>query len=132
MKPLLGRFSDHIHSISRVVVGFLFWQHGAQKLFAMFGQEQAVDLFSQPGLAGIIEFFGGALIMLGLLTPWAAFVASGEMAFAYFISHYPRGFSPIQNSGERAAMYCFVFLYFASRGAGPWSLDRLIWGRKGV
>ena len=132
MRPLLGLFSEQIYSVSRVVVGFLFWQHGAQKLFAMFGQERAVDLFSLLGLAGFIEFLGGGLIMLGLLTSWAAFVASGEMAFAYFIAHNPQGFSPIQNTGERAAMYCLIFLYFAARGSGPWSLDRLIWRGKGA
>jgi putative oxidoreductase len=126
----LRPFSEHIYSAARIVVGFLFWQHGAQKLFAMFGQEEAVELFSRAGLAGIIEFVGGGLIMLGLFTPWVAFIASGEMAFAYFLSHYPRGLSPIENSGERAVMYCFVFLYVASRGAGPWSLDRLVFGRK--
>ncbi len=132
MKPLLGLFSQYIYSILRVVVGFLFSLHGAQKLFAVLGREEAVDLFSRSGLAGIIEFFGGGLIMFGLFTPWVAFVASGEMAFAYFISHNPRGFWPIMNSGERAVLYCFVFLYFASRGSGPWSLDRVIWGGKGA
>lgn len=127
--PLRG-FVDQIYSIARVVVGFLFWQHGAQKLFGMFGQDERVELVSQMGLAGIIEFFGGALIMLGLFTPWASFVASGEMAFAYFLNHFPDGYSPVENSGERAVFYCFVFLYFAARGSGPWSLDRLAWGRR--
>jgi putative oxidoreductase len=130
VKAPLRAFSDQIYSIARAVVGFLFWQHGAQKLFAMFGQDERVELFSQMGLAGIVEFFGGALIMLGLFTPWASFVASGEMAFAYFLNHFPDGGSPIENSGERAVFYCFVFLYFASRGSGVLSLDRLIRGRQ--
>ena len=130
VRPPLRAFVDQIYSIARVVIGFLFWQHGAQKLFAMFGQEEAVPLASQMGLAGIIEFFGGALIMLGLFTQWAAFVSSGEMAFAYFLNHFPDGYSPIENSGERAVFYCFVFLYFAARDSGPWSLDRLVWGRR--
>jgi putative oxidoreductase len=130
VRPPLRAFVEPIYSIARIVIGFLFWQHGAQKLFAMFGRDEAVPLASQMGLAGIIEFFGGALIMLGLFTPWAAFVASGEMAFAYFINHFPDGYSPIENEGERAVFYCFIFLYFAARDSGAWSLDRLILGRR--
>ena len=70
--------------------------------------------------------------MLGLFTPWVAFLASGEMAVAYFIAHSPRGFWTVMNGGELAVFYCFVYLYFASRGSGPWSLDRLIWAGKGT
>ena len=132
MKPLLGFLSEYICFVLRVVVGFLFSLHGAQKLFAVFGAEQAVNLFSLLGLAGIIEVFGGSLIMLGLFTPWVAFIASGMMASAYFLVHYPRGVWPIMNGGEPAVLFCFVFLYFASRGSGPWSLDRVIWTGKGV
>ena len=128
MKSFLGPYSSHIYSIARIVIGFLFWQHGAQKLFAAFGQEQAVDLFSRMGLAGIIEVVGGGLITLGLFTPWAAMIASGEMASAYFLAHSPRAFWPIMNAGEPAVLYCFVFLFFATRDSGVWSLDRLIWG----
>jgi putative oxidoreductase len=76
------------------------------------------------GLAGIIEFFGGLLIALGFLTGYAAFIASGEMAVAYFQNHFPKGFWPILNTGERAVFYCFVFLYIASRGAVVWGIDR--------
>ena len=130
MKPFLGSYSSQIYSITRIVTGFLFWQHGAQKLFAAFGQEQTVDLFSRPGLAGVIEVVGGGLITLGLFTPWAAFIASGEMASAYFLAHYPRAFWPIMNAGEPAVLYCFVFLFFTTRDSGVWSLDRLIWGNK--
>ena len=130
MERLLGPFSPYLYAVMRIVVGLLFACHGAQKLFGMFGQDERVELVSQMGLAGIIEFFGGALIMLGLFTPWASFVASGEMAFAYFLNHFPDGYSPVENSGERAVFYCFVFLYFAARGSGPWSLDRLAWGRR--
>ena len=118
--------------ITRIVVGFLFSLHGTQKLFAVLGPEEPVALFSIRGLAGLIEFFGGGLIMLGLYTPWVAFLASGEMVFAYFTSHYPRGFWPVMNGGELAVLYCFVFLYFATRGSGPWSLDRVIRGREKV
>ena len=130
MTPLCRSYTSHIYSIARMVTGFLFWQHGAQKLFGAFGQEQTVDLFSRVGLAGIIEVVGGGLITLGLFTPWAAFIASGEMASAYFLAHYPRAFWPIMNAGEPAVLYCFVFLFFATRDSGVWSLDRLIWGNK--
>ena len=128
MKPLLGPYSSQIYSIARIVIGFLYWQHGAQKIFAAFGQEQTVDLFSRLGLAGIIEFVGGGLIVLGLFTPWAAFVASGELAVAYFLAHFPRGFWPIMNGGEPAVLFCFMFLFIASRDSGVWSLDHLLWG----
>ena len=130
MKPILDSFSDEVYSIARAVVGFLFLLHGVEKLFGVLSREEAVDVLSRLGLAGLIEFVGGALIMLGLLTPWAAFIASGEMAAAYFLSHYPRGFWPVVNGGERAVLYCFVFLYFASRGSGRWSLDHVVASRK--
>ena len=120
----LGLSSDHVHSALRIVSGFLFACHGAQKLFGVLGG-QSGELLSLRGAAGIIEFFGGTLIMLGLFLPLAAFVASGEMAVAYFLSHAPQGFWPIVNQGELAALYCFLFLYLATRPAGPWSLDRL-------
>ncbi len=129
MKPL-GRVSESIYSITRIVAGFVFFLHGAQKLFGVLGQEAVDELVSLRGLAGIIELFGGALITLGLYTGWASFIASGEMAFAYFISHNPQGFWPVMNGGERAVLYCFVFLYFAAHGSGPLSVDRIILGRK--
>ncbi len=128
MQPL-GNLTELIYSATRLVVGFTFALHGAQKLFGVFDQD-AVDLFSRLGLAGIVEFFGGALISVGLYTPWVAFIASGEMAFAYFIVHSPRGLWPLANGGEAAVLYCFVFLYFASRGSGPLSLDRIIRGQR--
>jgi putative oxidoreductase len=83
-----------------------------------------MPLASQMGLAGIIEFVGGLLIAIGFLTGTAAFIASGEMAYAYFTVHYPRGGVPLQNGGEPVALYCFVFLYIAARGAGTWGVDR--------
>jgi putative oxidoreductase len=106
----------------RIVVGLLFALHGAQKLFGVLGGTK-VPLVSLYGAAGVIEFFGGLLIALGLLGSWAAFVASGEMAAAYFMGHFPKGFWPIQNGGELALLYCFVFLYIATRGSGVWSVD---------
>ena len=129
MKPILRLASDQIYSLSRMVVGLLFMCNGVLKLFPVFETDSSAELFTRLWFAGVIECFGGGLIALGLLTPWVAFIASGEMAFAYFLSHYPRGFWPILNGGERAVFYSFTFLYYASRGSGPWSLDRLIWGR---
>jgi putative oxidoreductase len=126
MENLLGRYSATIYALLRIVAGFLFFQHGLPKLFGGFGSKGPAELMSQMGLAGIIEVFGGAAIALGLFTSPVAFIASGEMAVAYFQAHAPRGFWPIVNGGELAALYCFVFLYFAAVGSGPLSLDRLI------
>lgn len=116
----------------RVVFGLMFMQHGAQKLFAMFGREEAVDLFTQAGLAGVLEFWGGLLIVLGLFTRPVAFVLSGQMAWAYFQAHFPRGWIPIENRGELSVLYCFAFLFMAARGGGGFSLDGLLARRKNV
>ncbi len=128
MERFLGQFSPYLYAVLRIAAGLLFACHGAQKLFGVLGgvgqPGATVPLFSLMGLAGVIEFFGGLLIMVGWLTGYAAFIASGEMAAPYFMAHYPRGFWPIQNNGELAALYCFVFLYMASVGAGVWSIDR--------
>jgi putative oxidoreductase len=123
MERVLGRFSPQLYAVMRIVVGLLFACHGAQKLFGVLGGRH-VALASQLGLAGIIEFVGGLLIAVGFLTGTAAFVASGEMAYAFFTQHFPRGPVPIQNGGEPAVLYCFVFLYIASRGAGIWGVDK--------
>jgi putative oxidoreductase len=123
MERVLGRFSPQLYALMRIVVGLLFACHGAQKLFGLFGG-QHMPLASQMGLAGIIEFVGGLLIAIGFLTGTAAFIASGEMAYAYVTVHYPRGGVPLQNGGEPVALYCFVFLYIAARGAGTWGVDR--------
>ena len=129
MQRLLGRFSPLCYALMRIVVGFLFACHGAQKLFGVLGGHQ-MPLMSQMGLAGVIEFFGGVCIALGLLTSYVAFIASGEMAWAYFQAHAPQGHWPIVNRGELAVAFCFVFLYLASMGSGAISVDRLL-GRKG-
>ena len=118
----LGQFEPHAYALLRIVSGLLFLFHGLQKLFGMYGG-QKVELVSQYGLAGVIELIGGALIMIGLAAAPAAFVASGEMAVAYFLNHQPNGTWPIQNAGELAALYAFVFLYIATRGSGIWSVD---------
>jgi putative oxidoreductase len=128
MERVLGAYSPYLYAVVRIVTGFLFACHGAQKLFGMFGgvdqRGGTAPFMSMDGLAGVIELVGGVLIAVGLLTGFAAFIASGEMAGAYFMAHFPRGFWPIQNTGELAALYCFVFLYIASRGAVVWGIDR--------
>ena len=118
----LSRFVEPSYAILRIAAGLLFAFHGAQKLFGMF-DGTARPLVSLMGLAGIIEFAGGILVMIGLLAGLVAFVASGQMAFAYFLAHAARGGWPIQNEGELAALFCFVFLFIAARGAGIWSVD---------
>lgn len=123
MQKFLGKYSDLLYGVTRIVVGVLFACHGAQKLFGMLGSEQQA-LASLMGLAGVIEFFGGLLIALGIFTSWAAFISSGEMAVAYFMAHAPEGFWPIQNRGELAVLYCFVFLFIASRGGGKLALGK--------
>jgi putative oxidoreductase len=123
MERVLGRFAPQLYALMRIVVGLLFACHGAQKLFGLFGGPQA-SLMSKFGLAGVIEFFGGLMIAIGFFTGYAAFIASGEMAYAYYTQHFPKGSVPIQNGGEPAVLYCFVFLYIAARGVGALGIDR--------
>jgi len=130
-QPLNARLTEITLNVFRIVFGLMFMQHGAQKLFAMFGREQAVALFSQMGLAGVLEFYGGALIVLGLMTRPVAFVLSGEMAWAFFQAHVPRGWVPIMSGGELPVLYCFAFLHMAFRGGGGFSLDGLLARRRG-
>lgn len=124
------RWSPHVLSILRIVAALLFMEHGGQKLFGVppAAQGGTVSLLSLLGVTGILEFFGGLLILLGLFTRPVAFILSGEMAVAYFLVHVPRGFWPLLNIGEVAVLYCFVFLYLAVAGGGPWSVDHL-WRR---
>jgi len=113
----------------RIVAGLLFYQPGGMKLFGWFGGMPGggtAPLVSQIGIGGMLEFFGGTLILLGLFTRPVAFILSGEMAVAYFQFHQPNGFWPIQNHGEPAVLFCFIFLYMAARGGGDWGLDALI------
>lgn len=122
----LDRLAGPLLSILRIVTALLFMAHGTGKLFQFPPVEQfphAPGALTLPWFAGVIELAGGALLTFGLFTRVAAFIVSGEMAFAYWIAHAPRAFYPIQNGGELAIMFCFVFLYIASAGAGPWSLD---------
>jgi len=123
MKPVLGRLSEPAYALLRTVAGLLFALHGAQKLFGAFGGQQ-VPMMSQFWFAGVIELVGGLMIAIGLLTSIAAFIASGEMAVAYFQAHAPKGWNPLANGGELAVLFCFIFLYIAARGGGRWSADR--------
>lgn len=131
MNPRKTPWTEQIAlNLMRIVAGFLFWQHGAQKLFGTLGREAPVDFFTLLGLAGILEVVGGTLLVLGLFTRPVALILSGEMAWAYFSSHAPSGFWPIMNRGELAALYAFIFLYLATRGGGGFSVDGLLKLRK--
>jgi putative oxidoreductase len=125
LDALGAAWAPRLLSVLRIMTGLLFLQHGTAKLLKipvipMFAN---LSLTSPPGIAGILELVGGVLMILGLFTRSTAFVLSGLMAVAYFMAHAPRGFYPILNAGELAILYCFVFLYFAAAGPGPWSID---------
>jgi putative oxidoreductase len=127
-EPARERWTSLVLSILRIVAALILMQHGSQKLFhyppsGAPGPVVPLVLMSQTGLAGILEFFGGMFLLLGLFTRPVAFILSGEMAVAYFQVHAPRAFLPIVNRGELAAMLCFVFLYLAFAGGGSWSVD---------
>ncbi len=131
MEQLLDTWRPRLLSIMRLVTGFLFMQHGGQKIFGFPApQRSEFDLFSLSGVAGSLELFGGFLIVIGLFTRPTSFLLSGLMAFAYFIAHAPKGFWPILNGGELSALYCFVFLYLSTAGAGEWSIDQIRAGRR--
>lgn len=123
MRARSGPYVAFTHNALRMVAGLLFWQHGVQKLLGGLGAEGSVELFSIMGLAGVLEFFGGLLILFGLFTRPVAFVLAGEMAVAYFYQHFPNAFWPIQNRGELAALYCFIFLFLLAAGPGRFSVD---------
>ncbi len=121
----LGPWSPQILSITRIVVALLFLEHGTVKLLGWPGPGPA-QLPTLLMAAALIEIVGGALVTVGLFTRLAAFIMSGEMAIAYFYSHFPRGFFPILNAGEGAILYCFIFLLIAALGGGAWSLDKAV------
>jgi len=122
----LAEWSPRLLSVLRIMAGLLYMAHGTQKLLgfpAMPGGRPGPDLLSLSGVSGVLELVLGLLLVLGLFTRPAAFVASGHMAFAYFIGHAPRNFFPALNNGDAAILFCFIFLYLAAAGPGPWSLD---------
>ena len=124
----LAGWTPRLLSVLRIITGFLFMAHGAQKLFGFLAPPGAPSaaMGSMIWVAGVLEFFGGLLFLIGLFTRPVAFILSGMMAVAYFMAHAPGGFWPLQNKGETAVLYCFVFLFFVAAGAGVWSVDRCI------
>jgi putative oxidoreductase len=125
-------WAPRVLSIVRIVAALIFMEHGTQKLFGFPpSANPAPALFSLYGFAAILEAVGGTLLVLGLFTRPVAFILSGEMAFAYWMSHAPRNFFPILNGGDAAILYCFLFLYLAFAGGGAWSVDRMISGKRG-
>jgi putative oxidoreductase len=132
MERGLAPYADRLLSVLRIVAGLLFLAHGMNKLLGwppgMPGQQSLFTLF---GAAAVIELVGGVLLVLGLFTRITAFIASGEMAAAYWMVHAQHGLFPSANGGDAAILYCFVFLYIAAAGPGPWSLDTTM-GRRGA
>jgi len=118
--------SPQLQSVLRIVAAFIFMQSGAMKLFAFPIAPKSghpVELVSEAGLGGVLELFGGLLILIGLFTRPVAFILSGQMAVAYFQFHAPNGFWTVENGGGNAMLFCFVWLFFSAAGAGPWSID---------
>jgi|SRR5271170_7930055 len=126
----LDRLAPYVLSILRIMAGLLFFEHGLAKLFGFPPHGQMPAFMELEWFAGMVEFTGGALVALGLFTRPAAFLMSGEMAIGYFMDHAPRSFFPLLNGGEAAVLYCFLFLYLVFAGAGPLSLDALIWRKR--
>lgn len=126
MDNFLTAWRPHVLSLVRIISAFLFMAHGTQKLFGFPAEQRyPFELFSLSGAAGVLEVVGGFLLLIGLFTRPVAFILSGQMAVAYFLVHAPQGFWPLNNGGELAAMFSFVFLYFVFAGGGSWSVDCL-------
>ena len=122
-----AKYAPYLLSVLRIVTGLLFLEHGTGKIFNFPPIQEMMQKMMGSGMlyfTGILELVGGALILIGLFTRPVAFVLSGFMAAGYFMAHLPQGFFPLANMGEPAILYCFVFLYLAAAGAGPWSVDR--------
>jgi len=122
----VAKYQNVVHGLTRIVIGFLFFTHGAQKLFGWFGAEGTVELLSRFGIAGVLEVVGGLMTVAGLFTRPVAFVLSGQMAVAYFWIHAQNGIWPWANGGELAAIYCWIFLFFATAGGGSFSVDSVL------
>jgi putative oxidoreductase len=125
----ISKYENQIYAILRVIAGFLFLWHGSMKLFDFPPSGHDMPTYI-VWIAGPVEFFGGLLIMIGLWTPWAAFVCSGQMAFAYWMAHGTHAILPVMNGGELAIINCFVFLFIASRGSGLFSIDHFLEKRR--
>jgi putative oxidoreductase len=128
MMQQLEKFSPQMLSILRIVSGLIFFEHGLQKWLgfpAAAAGHGATSVATMSGFGGLIELIGGLLLTLGLFTRPVAFILAGEMAVAYWYAHFARGFFPVNNGGDAAILYCFVFLYILFAGAGPWSIDHL-------
>jgi putative oxidoreductase len=123
MEKTVSRLSPYVLSIVRIMAALLFFEHGTSRLFGWPSPLPSRPFLTLYWFAGAIELVGGFLLALGLFTRPVAFVMSGEMAAAYFLSHAPHSFFPILNRGDSSILYCFIFLYFAFAGPGPWSLD---------
>ena len=122
-KSTLSRLAPHLLSVLRIAAALTYMAHGTQKLFGFPAAGPQFPMMSLLGAAGILETFGGLLLLLGLFTRPVAFVLSGQMAVAYFLQHAPRGTWPLVNGGELAVLYCFLWLYISAAGPGPWSVD---------
>jgi putative oxidoreductase len=123
-------WAPRLLSILRIVAALIFFEHGTQKLLGFpVSEREAPELLSLSGIGGVLELVGGALLLLGLFTRPVAFILSGEMAVAYWWAHAPQGFFPVNNGGDAAILYCFVFLYLFVAGGGPWSLDAWLRGK---
>ena len=119
----MSKFEPYAYALLRIMAGLMFAIHGSSKILGWPPSQMHPPLNSLPGIGGIIELVAGLLIALGLFARWPAFIASGEMAVAFFMSHWPQGWNPVANKGESAVLYCFFFLYVWARGSGIWSLD---------
>jgi len=127
---LVQVWSPRLLSVLRIVTALLFMVHGTAKLFQMPHQAMFdnLQLMSLLGLQGVLEFGGGLLLLIGLVSRPVAFILSGDMAVAYFMAHWPNGWLPILNGGDLAVLFCFVFLYLSAAGPGPWSVDARLRG----
>jgi putative oxidoreductase len=126
MEEFCAKWQPHVLSVLRIISGLLFLEHGTSKFLGFPHVERVPDALSMPGVGGMFELVGGALMVIGLFTRPVAFLLCGEMAVAYFYAHAPRAFFPVINGGDAAVLYCFIFLYLVFAGAGPWSVDAMM------